>query len=254
MDKQELFEIWAPAGSIWSPWVKPVLFAHYPRLLPPPPPWSPPDLSALPSSLDRRAIVVDFHGVESVLVGTSLAEMGYRPVPLFNACPPPVDFPSSASLAVVDADSILAVLVQNAERLRTLALPANAPPAFLVDAKRQHLEQPIRPGLFDNRSVLFITDFPSATFLKSQDIRRVLLVRARDGAMDRDLAYILRSWQKGGLGLGLKCLSDPGPPQPLTIGGSWLWFGFWHRLSTFFGLRRNPQGGFGAFVPEAASG
>jgi hypothetical protein len=188
------------------------------------------------------------------MVGTSLAGMGYRPVPLFNACPPPVDFQSGSSLAVVDVDLILAALVQDAARLRALAVPADAPPAFLVDAHRRQLQQPLRPGLFDNRSVLFVTDFPSAAFLTAQGIKQVLLVRARDSAFDRDLGYVLRSWQKAGLGLSLKCLSDPGPPQPLSIGGFWLWFGFWHRLRTSFGFSRNPQGGFGAFVPEAASG
>jgi len=190
------------------------------------------------------------------LLGVALAERGYRPVPLFNACPPP-DIPApdqAGRLAAIDVDSILAALVQSAERLQQLALPADAPPAFLVDANRQRPLQPLRPGLFDNRSVLFVTDFPSASFLASQNIERVLVLCDRPGDIDRDLAYVLRTWQRAGITVSCKSLTEPGPVQPLAIGGRWLLFNLWHRLASALRLRRNPLGGFGAFVPEAASG
>src|SRR6202008_1339291 len=97
-DKQELFNNWAPPYSVWSPWAKPVLFAHYPMPLPELIPLPPPDLSDIPSALgeavqERWALVVDLPGPQSVFVGLALADMGYRPVPLFNACPPPAHYP-----------------------------------------------------------------------------------------------------------------------------------------------------------------
>jgi hypothetical protein len=255
MDKQELYNIWAPAGSIWSPWVKPVLFAHYPMPLPELPQLPTVDLNDIPQAEERSAVIVDFPGPQSVFAGLALAERGYRPVPLYNACPPPADYPPQSRQAVVDMDPILAALVQAAERLRTLTLADDAPPAFLVNADRQMSLQPMHMGHFDNRSVVFLTDFPSANFLAKQRIQRAILLHERDAFARRDLAYVLWTWQKAGVSLSQRNLYYPGPPQPMSIGGSWFLFDLWHRLHAFFDLRRHPQGGFGGFVgydPEAA--
>ncbi len=273
MDKHELFDVWAPRGSVWSAWAKPVLFAHLPRTLPvveppappdtdaldllesrheglpvvqPPPP---PDLSWVPPGPERWAVVVDLPGVEAVRLGAALAERGYRPVPVFNACPPP-----AGTLAVIDVESTLAALVYYARRLGERVLPEDAPPAFLIDANRQRPLQPVQPKLFDNRSVLFVTDFPSANFLAAQHIERAVLVSEQPGRIDQDLAYVLRTWQRAGISLSMKRVTDPGPLQPLAIGDGWLLFDFLHRLTSALVLRHNPLGGYGWFVPEAASG
>jgi hypothetical protein len=247
--------VWAPPESPWSAWAKPVLFAHLPRPLPPPGPAAPPDLTWVPPAAERRALVVDLPGAEAVRLGVALAGRGYRPVPVFNACPPPLDPGAGAGpRAVIDVDTILAALVEGAEELRQYVLAADAPPAFLVDANRQRPLQPVRPGLFDNCSVLFVTDFPSANFLAAHDVRRALLVRERHGGIERDLAYVLRTWQRGGVPLAVKRGMEPGLVEPLVIGGWWLLFDLWHRLTATLRLRRNPQGGYGGFVPEAASG
>src|SRR5437764_9749370 len=89
MDRHELFEIWAPHGGVWSAWTKPVLFAHLPRALPLLESVPTPDLSWMPPIQEHWAVVVDRPGAEAVRLGVALAERGYRPVPLFNACPPP---------------------------------------------------------------------------------------------------------------------------------------------------------------------
>lgn len=65
---------------------------------------------------------------------------------------------------------------------------------------------------------------------------------------------MLRTWQRAGISLSYKSLIEPGPIQPLIIGGRWLLFNLWHRVAAFFRLRRNPMGGFGGLVPEAANG
>ncbi len=260
MDKQELYNIWAPPYSVWSPWAKPVLFAHYPIPLPELIPKPPPDLSEIPRALgeagqERWVLVVDLPGPQSVFVGLALAEKGYRPVPLFNACPPPAHYPPQSRQAVVDMDSILAALVLGAERLKTVSLPADAPPAFLVHSDRQTVFRPIHTGHSDNRSVVFVTDFPSANFLARQGIHRALLLLGSESSIHRDLAFVLHTWQKAGVMVSQKRLDQPGPPQPLTIGGSWFLFDLRQRLRVFFQLRRGKQGGFGNFVgydPEAA--
>jgi hypothetical protein len=254
MDKHELFEIWAPRGGVWSAWAKPVLFAHLPRPLPLLAARPPLEVGWVPPAAERWAVVVDLPGAESVRLGVVLAGRGYLPAPLFNACPPPVGPDGKGVAALVDVESVLAALVGSAGPIRQLGLPADAPPAFLVDADRQRLSQPIRPGLFDNRSVLFVTDFPSAQFLAAQRIERVLLVCAQPSRIERDLAYVLWTWQRAGVALRVKRGTDPGPIEPLTVGGRWFLFNLWHRLTAALLLRRNPQGGYGGLVPEASSG
>jgi len=254
MDKQTLFDLWAPAQGVWSPWAKPVLFAHWPRPLLTRHAVPSFDLSAVAPAAERSAIVVEMPGAEAVAVGLALAERGYRPVPLFNACPPPWVASAGPVPAIIDVDSILAALVDGAARLSQVTLPKDAPPAFLIDAHRQRPLQPGSEGWFDNRSVLFVTDFPSATFLGAQGITQVLLLREGQRHLEGDLAYVLRTWQRAGMRLASLALNQPGSMQPLTIGGSWLLFHFWHRFTTWFRFRRNPLGGFGGFLPEASSG
>src|SRR4051794_4793341 len=108
MTRDELFDAWAPAGGPWSDWAKPVLFAHWPRPLPPAPEPVAADLSWVPAPAERVALVIDLPGAASVHVGLELAARGYRPVALFNACPPPAE--GEPGVAVVPVEPILAAL------------------------------------------------------------------------------------------------------------------------------------------------
>ena len=255
MEKEEIFEAWAPAGGVWSPWVKPVLFAHLPRPLPDSPAAAPFPTAGLPAPGERQALVVEMPGPLAVTAGLALAEMGYRPLPLFNACPPPWDAGGTGlASAAVDVDAVLAALVGEATRLRSLALPPDAPPAFLVNADRQTPRIPFRPGVFDNRSVVFPTDFPSAGFLATQGIVGAVLVRERERPLSWDLTRVLRDWRRTGVGLSAWRLDEPGTPAPLTLPrlgflGEWA-----KRLWALFSLRPNPLGGYGGLVSESSGG
>lgn len=255
MESQTAYGIWAPRTSIWSAWAKPVLFAHLPTKgsLPS---LAPANTSWVSSVSRRSAIVVDLPGVESVAMGLALAELGYRPVPLFNACPPtPAADPETGSpLAVVDVDSILTALVEGCDRLRQIRLLDDAPPAFLIDALRQQPAQPVGEGLFDNRSVVFVTDFPSANFLIAQGIQQVILVRQQVQELERDLAYALRTWEKAGIELQAAALLDSTQLRSLRLPQmNWL-TGLWIGLRAGLNFRRNRSGGFGNFVPESSGG
>jgi hypothetical protein len=251
MIREELFDAWAPTGVPWSDWAKPVLFAHWPRPLPAVPEPAPAELGWVPSPTGRVALVIDLPGVTSVYLGLALAATGYRPVPLFNAWPPPTD--GEPGTAVVPVEPILAALVQGAERLRAALSPADAPPAFLLDADRQTPRRDLLPGAFDNRSVVFPTDFPSAVRLAAHGVTGAVLVREQPGPIGDDLEDALRPWQADGLRLEVKWLSDPGPPVPLTLPRrTW-----WNRLRRWLArarLRRNPAGEFGAFIPHPTGG
>lgn len=75
MDKHELFDLWSPAQSAWSPWVKPVLFAALPRPLPEIGPQEMIDASWLPRG-KKYALVVDPPGRMAVAVGVRLSRVG----------------------------------------------------------------------------------------------------------------------------------------------------------------------------------
>lgn len=248
----EAYEVWAPPEATWSPWVKPVLFAQeMGPMFTAPPAWPGHDVSWAPKASEGAAIVVDLPGVESVAVGIALAEAGYRPVPLFNGC--------HAFGAVVNTGTTVQVLAAATDVLRQVSLPADAPPAFLLDANRTAGGiKSVSPGKFDNRWITFPQDFPSANFLLSRGIRRVVLRQAREGGPQEDLAHVLLRWQEAGLPIELGAAGPSGTPspmplRPLQISRPSRFRSVWYRALALAGLRRHSGGGFGAIVPMPSS-
>src|SRR5262245_43862336 len=137
-ERERLFNTWAPAGGVWSPWVKPVVFASLEQL-----PFlqevPPPDLSAVQVGSDTVA-VVDLPGAEGVAAGMAFARRGFRPVPLYNAVPGPIHTLTGTTGAyptVVEVIQIQSALVDHAAELQLLNLPLDAPPVFLLDSRRR---------------------------------------------------------------------------------------------------------------------
>lgn len=260
MNKEEIFSIWSPADSVWSPWVKPVLFAHLDSVrMDVSIPEFVDDLTWMPSSHERTALVLDLPGAEGISAAPLLADRGYRPVPLYNALPLPVigqllhPMPAIAS-AMVDMLPVAKALIDIAPRLAAAGLSPDSPPAFLLAAGR--MADGLKPSVnqFDNRSICFTTDFPSANFLLSKQIERALLVQ-RDRLEPRpDLAHVLRRWQDGGITLERKSLAVPGNPEKLMLTRP-PWYGvMFQRILSSLGLRRASSGGFGAWVGGSSSG
>jgi hypothetical protein len=150
--------------------------------------------------------------------------------------------------------SVLAALVEGADRLARLPLPPDAPPAFLTDALRHGPGAVLRPGVFDNRSVHFATDFPSSPFLKDHGVVGVLTVCERERPVGWDLVPVLREWRKDGLPLRRKNLDDDAPPAEWLPRGPSLLGYWWRRLLAFLGFHPAPGGGFGDFVPAPSAG
>ncbi len=263
MKREELFEVWAPAAAVWSPWVKPVLFSclnegAWDELLGMPAPPAHWCTEWLPSAAENIVLVLDLPGHEGVAVALDLARCGYRPVPLYNALPGPREQELSATgwLAtppLVEVSGILNTLRAATRRLADAGLPAEAPPAFLLDARRRVGQRLATPGCFDNRSISFVTDFPSANLLLARGMRRVLLVQRGATQPQADLAHTLRRWQDSGLEITLKDLEVAGPPAPLIVNKP-TWFGLWfQRALELVGFRRNVLGGFGGILPDTSS-
>ena len=254
MDPRRIFEIWAPPDGPWSPWAKPVLFAHL-DVAGDLPTVAIPEIR-LPFDRPKaggRAVVVDLPSLESIGLGLELARLGYRPVPLFNACPSPPGLSGDVVPEAVPVKPLLSALMQGTDRLKSAGLTGDAPPAFLLDADRLGTEKPILPGWFDNRWVVFETDLPSARFLARYQITAVELIHR--GAPGEDLLDVLRDWNRAGISLWHTDLDQPGPPSALVVPGTWF-LGLSRlarRVWALLSLRRNPRGGYGGVVPESES-
>lgn len=270
LSREEAFDLWAGPSSPWSVWSKPVLFSFLPSVIdacegaPTPPvefPWAPP-------ADGSTALIIDLPGVQSLRVGETLVHAGFRPIALFNAVPGPSRLGDreqrDLSRSVVDVYPIIDALEQTTMRLRDplARLPVTAPPAFLLDSARRLGNEP-RPGDFDNRSVSLPTDFPSAAFLHSRGVTRVLTVLAVRGRTTlepqpaSDLAHTLLRWQTAGISI-LSCTLDEDSKgsevMPIEVARP-SWFGvIWHNALSVIGLRRNPMGGFGGTLPVPSAG
>ena len=248
MTNEECFEAWAPEGIHWSRWAKPALFAGLANVgaRAGAENWSVHDVSWTPEPRGKTAIVVDLPGAESVVVGLALARRGYRPVPVYNT--------SVGPSAVIDVEPLARFLDAGAEALREIRLPADAPPAFLLDADRMAPGKPLVPGRYDNRWIVFPQDFPSANYLLSQGIAEVLLLQTGQGEPREDLAHVLLRWQDAGIQLRAADVATGGQPRELRVSPPSLFRRAWYRAAALMGLRRNSAGGFGAVIPIPSSG
>ena len=255
MDASQLFEVWAPEESVWSRWAKPALFAGTaPALAAQPQPSMPVHSIETPAStydqgqLDPlTAFVVDMPGERSVEIGMALAKTGYRPVPLFNT--------AYHQLAIVPVYPILKRLQDGADELQGLAIPPDAPPAFLLDAKRLEPGVPPQPGQFDNRWAVFPQDFPSANFLLSNNIRRAVVLQEDrlNGTPRIDLAHVLLRWQEAGLEIYVQDPDGGMSPRPVQVAKPSSFRSLFYRALTVAGLRRSSAGGFGSVIPIPSS-
>ena len=249
MTGKELFEIWGPDQATWSRWAKPILFAEFAGGAEPAGGYTELASFDLPHEAGT-AIVVDLPGAESVKTGLALALLGYRPVPLFNGAPGP----GRGVEAMVDLTPIMQWLAWGAPKLVEAGLPTCAPPAFLLDANRQAPGRTALPGRFDNRWLVFPQDFPSAGFLRTQGIHRVLLLQAQ-GTREpaTDLAHVLVRWQEAGLELFFRAPTPEAPMVARRVSRPSHFKALWYRALALAGLRPNSAGGFGAIVPEPSS-
>lgn len=263
---EELYWVWANQASPWSAWAKPAVFATFGEWPQTPPALSLPDLPWALGLGRAAAVIVDVPDGDAVLAGLALAKAGFQPVPLFNGCASPNP--------IVDVAKLADLLSSGAEMLRGLSIGADAPPAFLLDARRRPDRMPASPGRFDNRWVTFPQDFPSARRLAAAGITTVLLYAKE---VEDDLAHVLMRYKQAGLELR-QVKPEPGVASadattPLdaarTATGAafasaavhalivakpsrFLSLGF--RAALLAGLRHNPAGGFGARVPSPYSG
>lgn len=253
MTRDEAFAAWAPKGFVWTPWVKPVLFSYAdhadPREVPiVEPAWvgdigpfeedAPKDHPHRSSARTRDvAIVVDLAGAASVRGGVALLGLNFFPVPLFNALP--------HTMAIVPMMPIIEAIVSTTALRARSTVSRDASPAFLLDSRRRGEGINLMPGRFDNRSMPFATDFPSATTLMNAGLRRVVVVH--EDALAADVVGILFAWQRAGMTIYSKSFREAGLPKPITLHPPSLFT----RISQWWTRGRSKTGTFGELIPRA---
>lgn len=267
MTPEELYALWAPEDSIWSPWVLPVPFAQL-RCPEVSARTEPPqfDLEWLPEE-ERRdlAIVADMPGADAIFYGLTLLLRGYRPVPVIDGSPGPDCIPllprdplsstvTPSKISLVDMRELLHALCQGAVRLQEATVAPDAPPAFLLDSNRITGAAIAAEGAFDNRWMVFPQDFPSSRFLRDHGICRVVYVHDTFLSQPRDdLAHILLRWQEDGIAIESKCARFGDSPVVIKVNRPSRFRAVWYRALAVLGLRRNDAGGFGGY-PLSPSG
>ncbi|MCC7407771.1 MAG: hypothetical protein IT442_06840 [Phycisphaeraceae bacterium] len=256
MNAEIVYQTWAPKDSPWSVWAKPVLFAAmgrghgYALSMSPWPALPAGDLSWAEDRLGDTGVVVNLDGTDAVRKGLALMEKGYRPVPVFNGAPS-YDSPEVRGVRPV-IEALLAGTVKVAEEAEKLA--PGAPPAFLIDSRRTRADVASQPGMFDNRWIVFPQDFPSATYLRSAGISRMVVVQHGTWELTEDLRHVLLRWQEGGVRIEVWRTDVPPPPREVQVrrprGFRWMWA----RLLMMLAYRVNAAGGFGSRIPYQNQG
>ncbi|MDR0468377.1 MAG: hypothetical protein LBH09_00195, partial [Peptococcaceae bacterium] len=133
-------------------------------------------------------------------------------------------------------------LRDGASDLSKLNLRPDAPPAFLLDAGRMANGVENVAGKFDNRWCIFPQDMPSASYLISKGIRKIIVHMQ---TKSDDLVHILYRYQK----LGIEIYLNTGNESKITeVKKPSALKSLFYRFSVIIKLKRNMAGGFGGAV------
>ena len=203
MTDKEIYQIWAPYGKKWTDWVRPVPFVglrehsskyRFSNL-------NVPVVALEEKEREGAAVIVDLPGVESVKVGIALAEIGFRPVPVYNGT-----IEQQGARATVDNQAVGVGLIWGASELSAIEIGEDAPPAFLLDTNRLNRFK-MEDALFDNSWDIYPQDLPSAEYLMKSGIYHIVIISSR---LSGDLAKILYGFQKKGIRI---CITDGYEPS-----------------------------------------
>ena len=96
------------------------------------------------------------------------------------------------------------------------------------------------------------TDFPSANFMLANRIRDAIVIQEQEDSPQQDLAHTLRRWQDAGIRIMTSIAGAT--PQPVVVGRPPRFRHMWYGLLARLGLRQNPLGGYGGFLPVPSAG
>ena len=191
MRGKEIYKIYAPNGAKWIEWVRPVPFVAIDTY----------NRKPVANFLDRKAmflkkyqqdtaIFIDLPEKESIELGIGLANMGYRPIPVFNGTDE-----QQGSQATANTYLIESCLINGSEKLKNIKLENDANPAFLLDSYRTNRYR-AKESIFDNSWDLYKQDIPSAEYFKQNGITKIIVV---GNTIQRDLKKIFLKFQEKGI-------------------------------------------------------
>ena len=199
MTGKEVYKIWAPAGSKWIDWVRPVAFIAindrsqiHPTgsRIHPTGSLTIPGINYLSKVQENTAIILDLPGCDSIKEGIALAGLGYRPIPIYNGANE-----QQGAMALVNNHTIESALIWGAIELEKQEITSNAPPAFLLDSNRTHRFR-MSVAMFDNSWDIYDQDMPSAEYFIENGINKIIV---RGNTIQKDLYIILYKYQKKGI-------------------------------------------------------
>jgi len=243
-EQMNVYKTWAPADSVWSRWVKPVLFMNIP--ITPSLTRDTHDVAWFGEFREDTAIILDLPGYTGIEKAIAFAKIGYRPVPLYNGVNPK---PSEVKIGTeVKTDDLAKLLFQATPDLASINIAPDAPPVFMLDATRKGKgKAPSTPGIYDNRWNIFAQDLPSADFLRSRGIRNIMVVHP-GSTIETDLEHVLYRYAEKKVFKFSRY--DGFTVKPLSVQKPKAYKNAAYRLMVMLGLRRNAAGGFGLLIPE----
>lgn len=188
MRGKEIYKIYAPNGIKWTDWVRPVPFVaidNYNRK--PVVDWTDRKVIFLEKYQPDTAIFIDLPGKESIELGIALADMGYRPIPIFNGTDE-----QQGSQATTNTYLIESCLINGSEKLKNIKLEDNANPAFLLDRDRTNRYR-AKESIFDNSWDIYKQDLPTAEYFKQNSITKIIVV---GDTIQQDLKKIFLKFQE----------------------------------------------------------
>lgn len=191
MRGKEIYKIYAPNGTKWIDWVRPVSFVAidtYNRK--PIVDWLDRKAMFLKKYQQDTAIFIDLPGKESIELGIDLAHMGYRPIPVFNGTDE-----QQGSQATTNTYLIESCLINGSQKLKNIKLKNDANPVFLLDSYRTNRYR-AKESIFDNSWDLYKQDIPSAEYFKQNGINKIIVVGE---VIQPDLKKIFLKFQEKGI-------------------------------------------------------
>jgi len=250
MTSRRVEDVWLGSDHPWRTWVKRPLFASLPieevESATEQPPyrsdtsrWSGEGVAWLAGQ--RAAIVIDLPGPTAIETALALGRHGFRPVLSINA--------SSQPGEVVDMKPLLALLVEGARFASSFPADAAAPPAFILDSRRDGESDGRQrgPGAFDNRWTIFAGDLPSGEQLRTADLRLVVIAHDRD-ALHEDVEAIAWSCRRAGLEVRLADVRDHRITVLSGTPPGWI-SRYFASVRRRFSLRRQWDGSYGHRIP-----
>ena len=192
MNKKQIYNIWAPSTSKWSNQVKPIAFTTldsnqkiYEIIN-----YNIPKINYLDKYLENTIIIIDTKADNAIKEAIALANIGYRPIPLFNGTNAPLN-----ATATCNNYLIAPYLIWGAKQLTKIKIKKDANPVFILDINRLNRKK-INKTIFDNSWDIYDQDLPSYKYLLNNKINKIII---KSDYIAKDLKKILYNYQKNNI-------------------------------------------------------